>query len=472
MDAPDRCPITAARTAAGNAPFIDELNHATVLSATRTPALDRRNQHTVTQIRAAWADQVGEASTCVVELAVEAFLPRYRDPPCQVRGTVSVAGPPASEAEQLHLAGILVGQTPLPALRPNMALRMVSCSSTELDTPSSVLAVTELRMPRFMSWEKDYMENPYLRALPMKELNQRFHDILTTSHEITQDGKLGLQLGADRIEWMKYLQHVCAEAKTRELPFPLFLDMRHAPAPEDDSVIAAVKGDHSRRAATAVATWLSEGNKDIRIVKYGEHRYMKRFVATGEMLIQNSTDFDRDSYNQALRDDENTISVFGVRTADGMAIPAHDAPGWSSQYGMQTYFSTTDRDYMLYCMSCTLSPTLFAHFGQSYDSCVLIHDPEEFIRRVGEGTSAAFPPGDFVLAHSRITYIDPLGAIPPLPPIPEGSTLSIPFLKHFRHAYQDEFRFVWFPQTSTRRESPQRTVRTGCLQDIAEVVRI
>lgn len=425
----------------------------------------------MTTIRTRWADRVGEASTSAVHLDIEAFVPRYCDPPCQIRGVISVPGPPASDAEQLHLARILVAQTPLPKLRPHLALRVLTSSSKDFDTPTPIVAVTDLRMPRFMSWEKEYMENPYLRALPMREINHRFHDILANSHDITKDGKLGLGTTADRIEWMRYLQHVLAEVRTRDLPFPLFLDMRYSPTPEDDSFMSSVKGGHSRRAANAVATWMSNSNSDFSIIKYGEYRYMKRLLDAGEMLIQPSRDFDKDSYNQALRDDENTISVFGVRTSDGSAIPAHDVPGWSNQYHMQIFSSTTDRDYMLYCMACTLSPTLFSHFGQSYDSCILIHDADEFVKRVTEGTSAAFPPGDFVHAHGKVTYIDPLGAIPPKPSIPEGAAIPIAFLKPFRHAYQDEFRFVWIPKTSTKKDLPQRTVRMGCLGDIAEIVR-
>ena len=84
---------------------------------------------------------------------------------------------------------------------------------------------------------------------------------------------------------------------------------------------------------------------------------------------------------------------------------------------------------MLYCMGRTLSPTLFAHFGEGYDACVLIHDMDEFVKRVGEHTKAYFPPQDFVHAHGSVTYIDPLGAIQPVSDIPEGNDGDDPISK-------------------------------------------
>ena len=425
------------------------------------------------KVQKSWALKVGEESNLVVELEVEASVPRFVDPPCRVKGRVGVPSPPHSEDERHYVARVLVEHTVLPKLRPNMELRILDMTTKRIASRRTVEIVEEgLSMPRFMWWEKEYIENPYMRALPMKDLNQRLFDIIVNSNEISQGGKLGIHVASNGVEWMRYFQHITTEATARELPYPLFLDKRYVPRWNKDAFTLSVKGGYSSRAYKALAKWAGEKGSKFYVVKYGERRFMDGFLKNGDILVSPSRSFDDEAYNQALRDDENSMSVFGARTSDGSVIPAHDLPNWwGDRYSMIDFTSSIDRDYMLYCMGRTLSPTLFAHFGDGYDACILIHDMDEFVKRMEEHTKAYFPPQDFVHAHGFVTYIDPLGAIQPTPDVPEGSTVTIPFLKHFRHAYQDEFRFVWIPKEPTR-DFEKVCVSIGSLEDIAEIIRI
>ena len=330
-----------------------------------------------------------------------------------------------------------------------------------------------LSMPTFMWWEKEYVEHPYMRALPMKDLNCRFHDLVPNALKITKGGKVGMEITTGEIQWARYHQHIFMEATRRELPYPLFLDKRYAPDWSRDGFSSSVKGRHSSRAYEAVKKWAESGpGSQFSVLKYGEKQFMEKFLEDGEMLISPSPSFDDETLTRAQRDDENTGSVFGARKEDGTAIPASELPRWwGDRYSMMEFSISTDRDYMLYCMARTLSPTLFSHFGAGYNACVLIHDMSVFARRVDEGTRARFPQGEFMYAHSWVTYFDPLGAIPPTPEPPEGIKIPIPFLKHFRHAYQQEYRFVWVPKDS-RRGFEKTCVRIGALDDIAEIIRV
>ena len=155
-------------------------------------------------------------------------------------------------------------------------------------------------------------------------------------------------------------------------------------------------------------------------------------------------------------------------------MPASDLPGWfCDQYSMTNFSSTADRDYMLYCMSSALSPTLFSQFGNAYDACVLIHDMDEFVTRMDLGTKQCFPRTEFrAPGIAGPPTLIPLGAIPPTPkPAKKTSAIPIPFLKHFRHAYQKEYRFVWVP-TEPRRGFEKACISIGSLEDIAEIIRI
>lgn len=332
----------------------------------------------------------------------------------------------------------------------------------------------KLSMPRYMWWEKEYAEHPYMRSLPMKDLNERFHDFAPNMLTISDDGKVGIQSASNGVEWARYLQHVHAEANARDLPFPYFLDKRHEPDWSMDGLASSVKNRHSKRAFNAVKAWANAGgDRQFSVVKYGEGEHMERFLHDGEVLVSPSATFDDKEFNRALRDDENSIGVFGVRMKDGTAVPANDLPGWlGDRYSMTDLSSTADRDYMLYCMSSALSPTLFSQFGKKYDACVLIHDMDEFVTRMEMGTRERLPQGKFVHGHCRTFYFDPLGAIPLTPKPPKKSRgIPIPFLKHFRHTYQKEYRFVWVP-TEPRRGFEPACISIGSLEDIAEIIRI
>ena len=382
---------------------------------------------------------------------------------------------PRSQAEQHHLAAVLVAHTVLPVLRSELELRIVNIAITPFGDERSV-QVDEggVSMPRFMWWEKEYVEHPYMRALPMGDLNRRFHDLVPNALKITEGGKVGLEIASGGVEWGKYLQHVLMEATMRELPYPLFLDKRHAPDWSKDGFSSSVKTKHSSRAFEAVRKWVESGRgRRFSVVKYGEARFMEKFLREGEILISPSPSFDVETLTRAQRDDENSVSIFGAHRGDGTAIPASDLPAWwGDRYSMIDFSSSMDRDYMLYCMARTLSPTLLSQFGKDYDACVLIHDMGEFAARIDEGTRTCFPPERFVHVHCWTTYIDPLGAIEPTPEPPRAPTkIPIPFLKHFRHAYQNEYRFVWVPK-DPRRGFDRACVRIGPLHDIAEIIRV
>ena len=329
-------------------------------------------------------------------------------------------------------------------------------------------------MPRYAWWEKEYAEHRYMRALPMKDLNERWHDLMANMLSISDSGKIGISISSSGIEWARYQQHLTTEAAARGLPFPHFLDTRYSPDWNEDGFTRSVKSRHSARAFQAFEAWDEEvGNREFSVVKYGKRGDMERFLHFGEILVRPSTTFDDESFNRAQRDDENSVRVFGARATDGSAVPASQLPGWwGDRYSMNEFSSVMDRDYMLYCMSITLSPTLFSQFGEDYDACVLIKDMGEFVKRIDLGTRKCFPQELFVHGHRRTTYIDPLGEIPMTPEPPKTpSKIPIPFLKHFRHAYQKEYRFVWLPR-EPRKGLEKESVRIGSLEDIAEIIRI
>ena len=425
-------------------------------------------------IRTAWAEKVGQPSEVVVDLQVEASKPGYIDSPCVVRGRVAVPDPPQTEDETALVAQALVAETVLPALEPDWQVRVLEMNTKRLRTFQRTVDVCRegLSMPRFRWWEKEYVENQYMRALPMRDVNHRLFDLFMNLQNVTGGGKIGLRRTANGVEWWRFVQHVLTEVRSRELPYPLFIDKRHAPDWANDAFVGSVTGNHAARAERAIREWKKTRRRDYQVVKYGEYQFMRAFLDSGQVQISPSRTFKDEQYVRALRDDENSMSAFGARGLDGYVIPAGHLPDWwGDRYAMRQFTTSMDRDYLLYCMTATLSPTLFSHFGEGYDACVLVHDVEALARRLDEATKESFPAADFVHAFSPVVYVDPLGAIPASPGLPDDAQVPIPFLKHFRYAYQDEVRFVWVPR-EPRRSFRRTSVSIGSLEDIAEIIRV
>ena len=425
-------------------------------------------------VRKSWAENVGQLSKTVVVMEVEVADPQSDDPPCRVRGHICVPSRAQGDAERYYLANILVAQTRLPLLRPQAQLRIVDMTMKRHGTRQRGVEVDEaggLAMPQSMWWEQEYVEKPYMRAFPMRDLNLRLLDIMTNMVETTEEGKLGVRDMTMGVDWMRYGTHVLTEARERGMPYPLFIDKKYTRELGKDDVFSSVKNRHAARAGDGLLKRLPEG-KDVHVVKYGESCFMENFLQQGEILVSPSRRFDDKRFNKALRDDENTITMFGARTSDGNVIPASDLPTWwGDRYSMLEFPASMDRDYMIYCMALSLSPTLFSHFGENYDACVVIHDMSEFVQRLEVGTRQHFRPTEFIHGRGNMVYVDPLGAIEPIPDIPPGEKITIPFLKHFRHAYQDEFRFVWVPQ-QPRRGFEAVCLRIGSIEDIATMIHI
>jgi hypothetical protein len=73
---------------------------------------------------------------------------------------------------------------------------------------------------------------------------------------------------------------------------------------------------------------------------------------------------------------------------------------------------------------------LFEDFG--YDACAVIRDPSRFLRAFQAAGEKLFPGWQF--AYGPVVYRDPFH------PIKEDDVL---YSKHFRYAYQCEFRVTW-----------------------------
>ena len=117
---------------------------------------------------------------------------------------------------------------------------------------------------------------------------------------------------------------------------------------------------------------------------------------------------------------------------------------------------TADADYYTACFSNRFDSRLFDDFDA--DACLVVTDPVAFVERIRSAVAEILPNWKF--SNANVRYRDPF-----FPAFDK----SVVFAKHFRYAYQDEFRCAWQPPASSE-NLDYLPVRMGALGDIAQLL--
>jgi hypothetical protein len=119
-------------------------------------------------------------------------------------------------------------------------------------------------------------------------------------------------------------------------------------------------------------------------------------------------------------------------------------------------------DHYLYCFSVSYRIRLFADFHAN--ACVLIHNQEEFKRRLILAVRKALP--DWYVELGKAKYVDPYFVLQMLP----NSGAEMFFFKHFRFMYQHEWRLVALPPRHSEGPEGPLDIEIGDLRDISQLI--
>lgn len=307
-------------------------------------------------------------------------------------------------------------------------------------------------MPRHEVWRHMYRGNRYCRTLAQVELNQRIRDIFLSMLRLTPEAKIGLPpMDVHGIRVMELWTHVLEEMVLRFGPYPAGFtkEILHT-EPFPDFV-----GTLARRAA-AVLNHLPKAGV---IIKFGRPEHMRALFERGALRVQSASFYRRPSHNGAVRDDELALQVsLSLNREQVVRIvsnPQDVPPTIATQRMDIRYESKTD--YWLYCVTTTVEPRLFVDFEA--EACVVIKDPARFSASLNNAVGSIL--GPTITRDGKVAYIDPL--------LPTAAAIDVPMSKHFRYAYQDEYRFVWLPH-SPRWDLAHVDVEIGSLRDYAEFI--
>jgi hypothetical protein len=306
-------------------------------------------------------------------------------------------------------------------------------------------------LPRYAQWREQYNAHRYAEHLNQADLNRRIRDIVMNMLHLTTEAQI--DLGPITVEgaiWIEKWTHMLQEMRLRYGPYPAGFtrDIFHSePFPNLASELA-------KKAAARIAS-LGLTHREV-LVKYGKAQHMRHLYDAGLLRIQPADFFSQVEQNVALKDDElnRIVSLQLSRREIVKVVKNPDAVPENIPPLCQVTIKSPS-NYWLYCLSRSVEARLFIDFNA--DSCVIIRKPKQFAILLDQATHDL----GGAMHHGSVSYMDPL--------LPELNTYLVPFMKHFRFAYQDEYRFFWLPRLGAPKLT-QLNIEIGSLGDIADLI--
>lgn len=283
--------------------------------------------------------------------------------------------------------------------------------------------------------EKQYRADRYLQHLSLNDLTQRTIDVLANYHVLNDEGKIGLRpINGEGEYWMTLFIHIMAEMDLRMANFPDGF-LKNAPLvkptwPEIPKPVQAIKG------ISLTGDYL---------VKYGEQRYLQPMLEKGILRIAPASSYSDPSLNLARKDTELEVSILldpAETTVELINEETLESERPIEVIGNLTASMNYTSDYYVYCLAMKYNARLFDDFEAN--SCLIIHQPIKFVERLYKEVSNKLP--GWTGRATGVTYYDPLRI--------DRMPSSVFFQKHFRYAYQREYRIVLLPPKPIKQSEP------------------
>jgi hypothetical protein len=298
-------------------------------------------------------------------------------------------------------------------------------------------------------WRLQYRVTRYMAHIPNEELDERNTDVFSNIMYLTPEGQLApTMIGGDSpIEWTELWTHIMEEYGLRGRGMPGgFVTNAQMPRPVGEGRLAKGTLALQRRG-------ISPNGK---IIKFGREEHLREALLKGRLRIAPASSYQGDSC-RARQDSELEISYRWpafVRHPDATQLPDERFPNRLA--AVMRFSAIAPSDYYTACFARTFVHRLFDDFDAN--SCLVVVDEELFKQKMLAGFATFRPKWPGICR--QVDYIDPL-----LP----TSHPDIYFAKHFRYAYQQEFRFVWKPPVPVRKLSAA-FIETGPLHDCCELL--
>lgn len=305
-------------------------------------------------------------------------------------------------------------------------------------------------LTRSQKWGNSYLQNPYLGHLSQLELEERANDIMSLVSVLDPVGRLSVHAGhkMDVDMWIKWT-HVLTEMQRRYGPFPNGYTNGFVKAVNmvNPTFPAAPPGKAAmEKIGSLQSGWL---------FKYSKKKYVQEMYSSGVFRMTPASFYNDPSLNAAVKDDELVFKG----SARIKLKPTTKFGKSAASYGRVEYSVKARTNYYVCCFASNFTNREFVDFEA--DACLVIKDSRVFIDRLVKAGCGTLP--DFEGFAQSVRYLDPLLCDP--------SQIDVNFAKHFRYAYQNEYRAIWAPREALT-DLPIEFINIGSLDGIAEIVEL
>ena len=285
------------------------------------------------------------------------------------------------------------------------------------------------------TWENECFKIDFLNYLPIQQLNNRYYQILENYYVFANEYNdvIPIENCYSSWFWTKKLYQLMVCYRVRKIDIP----------------IDTLKHEMKQIYRTCYKP------KIFKLFRFCELDYNLRFIMNGQIRFAAAKNYIKDE-NDSRNDNE--IKKKYVYSGTGSTIITQDGQRIPCIGEAETIFETSQ--YYLFCLSLQYNP-LFYKKMPNYDSCVIIHDVQEFCKRVTLGFRKRFNLiNDFILP-SPVNYYDMFSKN-------SSDNKLVPALdKDIKFAWQEEFRFVGIIERFTE---DYFFLNIGSLKDIAEIL--
>jgi hypothetical protein len=299
-------------------------------------------------------------------------------------------------------------------------------------------------------WYEEYRKIPYMEHLSASELEERAKDLFNLLMVLEPSGKLGVLTGSNmKVDlWGKWT-HVLAEMSRRYGPYPNGFKNGFI------KTANIVEPTYPKTPLSKLAIDKIGGARKGWLFKFSKKKYVQEMFEFGNFRLAPASYYDDPSLNAAVRDNELVFKG----SINPKLKPFIKLDPSLANYGRVDYEIKGRTNYYVTCFSSSYSYREFDDFEA--DCCLVIKNPRLFIDRLINAGRRELP--SFEGFAGGVKYFDPLLCDP--------SKVDVSFVKHFKYAYQNEYRAVWSPKLSME-ELPIKFIQLGSLGDVAEMIEV
>lgn len=306
-------------------------------------------------------------------------------------------------------------------------------------------------MTKSESWRYAYRQNRYMEHISQKKLEERTIDIFTNMMTLSEKGQISLH-GINELGefWMIKWTQVLEEFSLRFGPYPNGFTNGFLKEAQ------LIKPSHPHPPKAKIAIDKIGGIPEKALFKFGKAEHLNDIFHKGEIRVAPASYYNDPSLNKAIKDNELSFTV----TSRPSDVHITNSTGETiNPIGNIEFTVESTTNYYVFCFAQNYTYREYDDFEA--DTCIIVREPEKLLERMIEAFENKVD--GFTGYPTPVKYLDPLQA--------KSDDVEIFMSKHFRYAYQNEYRIIWFPHHQVKKLEPVY-IDIGSIESFADIIYI